>query len=123
MNIGERLKSIRQELKFSQKEFGKILDVQQTAISNYEKNRFEISNTIIDKLVNEFDINANWLITGKGEMFGESGNNLSDTLQTLVSAAKTNPAIKTLLLNALNADDESERKSYIEALNMLLKNA
>lgn len=67
-NAGERFKKIRQELNFSQQEFGQHLGLSSQGISNIEKNKSFLTLEKLQLLKN-FNINLNYLIYGDGEIF------------------------------------------------------
>jgi len=65
MTIHERFKKIRKNLGLSQSELAEILEVKQGVLSDIERGRIEPSKNIVVKLIENFDIDANWLLTGK----------------------------------------------------------
>ena len=67
--IGNRLRAVRKEFGFGQNEFGERLGVNQNALSQYENGNRKLPDEIMQKLAEIFDVNINWLLTGKGEMF------------------------------------------------------
>lgn len=69
MSQGFRLKQIRQNLNLSQESFGKELGFSRQYLSNIENNRDTLNNEKLVKLVKMYNVNLNWLLTGRGEMF------------------------------------------------------
>lgn len=67
MEIGERIKLIRQISKLNQKELGNILGISYVAVGNIENMKNNISIDNIIKICNYFDISADFLIFGKDE--------------------------------------------------------
>ena len=69
--INERFKVLRKECNKTQTEWGKILGIQTSGISDIEKGRRRVTEQHIIMLRNwnEFKINEKWLRTGEGEMF------------------------------------------------------
>lgn len=121
--IGERIKQIRNELKFNQNDFASKLNIKQQALSYYE-NKNEFPNELLKKITIEFRINPDWLLTGRGGMFidglptaiGRPG------VPELIRGVKNNPALKTLFNQALTTEGE-ELKSIIDSILILLKNS
>ena len=72
MEAYEQLKLIRGELNVTQKEFAAKVGVPASTISNIENGSREIPKSLMRQLVEDFNINAKWLLTGEGDMF-ESG--------------------------------------------------
>lgn len=67
--IGQRLKLIRREKHLTQEGMGKVLGVSKQAVANIEGGYNNPSIDFIGKLIQNFSVNANWFITGEGEMF------------------------------------------------------
>ncbi|MDD3238238.1 MAG: helix-turn-helix transcriptional regulator [Candidatus Gastranaerophilales bacterium] len=67
--INERLKSIRNQKNLTQADFGKNIGVSKQAVSNVENNLSNPSIELLSKLMMYYDVNLNWLICGKGNMF------------------------------------------------------
>lgn len=68
-NIGYRLKEIRKTKNLTQQELGTVLSVSKQAIANIESGHNNPSIEFISKLIENLDINSNWFISGKGNMF------------------------------------------------------
>ena len=66
---GSRFKELRKELKFSQEEMGKIFNTTKSYISLVERDKSQLSAENYKKLALKYNVNLNWLIAGKGEMF------------------------------------------------------
>lgn len=69
MSIHQRFKEVRKKLNFTQTEFGEQLGKKLRVIQYYEANDSSITLDIILLLQEKFNINSDWLINGKGEMF------------------------------------------------------
>ena len=68
-NKGQRVKTVRKELGLTQDLFAKALGVGKSALSMIETGKSSLSERNKNILVQEFNINPDWLDTGKGEMF------------------------------------------------------
>ena len=66
---GKRLKKIRQALGLSGEDFGKRIGVSKQYVSNLEADRNILNNEKLVSLSIDFNVNLNYLIAGKGEMF------------------------------------------------------
>ena len=64
-----RFTRLRKILKISQKDMAAALRIPDSTISRYENNVIKPSYDILSKIANTYNINLNWLLTGKGEMF------------------------------------------------------
>lgn len=67
----DRIKKIRKELDLTQQKLADQLGIQRNTIAMYEMGRTLPSDAIIRSICREFDVNEEWLRTGKGEMFIE----------------------------------------------------
>lgn len=69
MTVGARLKEFRSKLKISQIVFSNTVGITQSAVSQVEKNMISISSDILKNISEAYNLNINWLLTGKGQMF------------------------------------------------------
>lgn len=67
--VNSRLRELRDSLNISQKKMGAILGIAQTTYANYESGKANIPDELKIKLIGEFDLNINWLLTGIGSMY------------------------------------------------------
>ncbi|MGL4676839.1 MAG: XRE family transcriptional regulator [Brevinema sp.] len=113
MSIGERLRQIREELGVNQIKMAKILDIAQNNLHRYEKNLSKLSS---DKLLNlhNNDINIEWLLTGKGEVFQNYKNPPS---QKEIPANKNLPTQEGIQVDK-NLLEESKEIIYIKKLDL-----
>lgn len=70
-----RLKEIRYAYKLSGYAFAKKINMPQPSYLRYEVGERKPSAELIEKLVTICGVNAFWLFTGKGEMFGKPSDN------------------------------------------------
>lgn len=66
---GERIKQIRQTLKLSQEKFGEVLGIKKQFVSRIENNSALLNNDKLVTLLLNFDVNINYVLAGKGNMF------------------------------------------------------
>ena len=69
MNNGKSLKLLRKKLGIKQGDFAKKISTTQGHISDIENGRKNLSDRTIKLICLEYDVNEDWLRTGKGEMF------------------------------------------------------
>lgn len=99
--MNERIKLVRKALKLSQDEFGKKLGVTRGAITNIELNKTEPKPLFVELICNTFDVNEEWLKTGKGEMFVQKTRS---------------EAIADFMVDMLNEEETSYKRRFIEML-------
>ncbi len=74
INVGERVKQMRKALKLSQEVVSEVLGIGNSALSMIETGRAKLSERNKNILVQEYNVNPEWLDTGKGEMFNARNN-------------------------------------------------
>lgn len=74
MNTSERLKDIRKKLSLKQEEMAKRLGIKQSYYSALERGVKPIGSNIIEILVKEFDVNAEWFYSSNGTIFNSNKN-------------------------------------------------
>jgi SOS-response transcriptional repressor LexA len=69
MTNSERLKTLRETIGVSQAEFARTLGVAPSFISGIERDKKDVSRELLQKLLEKYQININWLLSGSGKMF------------------------------------------------------
>lgn len=67
--IGKRLRLIRERIGITQAGLGDKLGIQSQHVSKYERGETVPTWENLIKLTESYDVNINWLLTGKGSMF------------------------------------------------------
>ena len=67
--INQRIKLLRSELNISQNEFSKRIFIGQSSLGEIETGTRNVNDRIIQLICSEFNVNKDWLKTGKGQMF------------------------------------------------------
>lgn len=65
----DRIKQLRKELGLSQQTFADRIKSKRSTIATYETGRNPLSDTVIELICREFNVNEQWLRTGDGDMF------------------------------------------------------
>lgn len=76
-----RLKQLRKRLNITQQDFADRIRIKRNTLANYEIGRNEPLDAVISLICREFNVNEEWLRTGKGDMFNAAGD---DELSYLV---------------------------------------
>ena len=118
MEISEQLKAIRKEKGLTQQEIACELEVSTATIASVENGSRDMPKNLMKALVKKFSINANWLLTGEGEMF--QGECKAETGVAEEAAAKI-PLLRQLVSCGPGQDWESgdNIQSYIEPLRSI----
>ncbi|GEQ22244.1 hypothetical protein CBU02nite_27500 [Clostridium butyricum] len=81
MEIFERIKYLRKSiLKISQEEFAKKIGLSRSNIGNIEVGRINVTDRVISDIVNQYNVNNDWLINGTEPMFVKTSNELVDQI-------------------------------------------
>ena len=67
--VRKRIKQVRQALDLSQRDFAKRIYISQTLLGDIELGNRNVNDRTIQLISTEFNVNKDWLLTGKGEMF------------------------------------------------------
>ena len=67
--MNERIKKLRNNLNLTMKKFGENLGVSESAVSRMESGQYKITETLVKLIIKHFNVNEEWLKTGKGEMY------------------------------------------------------
>lgn len=112
--MNARIKELRKAIGLTQQEFADRLNLNRGSIANYEIGRNEPINAVISLICREFDVNEEWLRTGKGgpdNMFTSkndeftraakmiSQDNDSDAMNAVIEYWKLDPSSKQAIWN------------------------
>lgn len=115
VTLNTRIKEIRENEGLTQEEFGRRIGSARNTIANYETGNRKPSNAVINSICREFNVNEEWLRTGKGEMFKEiqpdseymkaardiCSNNDEAAMKAVVSYWKMDPEFKKIFWDKL----------------------
>ena len=68
MDIGDRIKVVRDKFELSQAEFGEKLSLERSAVSLMERGLRNVTERTIKDICREFNISLIWLKEGIGDM-------------------------------------------------------
>lgn len=75
-----RIYDLRKSLGLTQAEFGERIGYKPTAIGMWERGERSVADSTVLLICNEYNVNEEWLHTGKGEMFSSKPSHLLDKL-------------------------------------------
>ena len=85
--FNQRLVYLRKTLHYTQQYVSEKTSVSQSNYSKYEKGQVEPGLSFVKKIIELYDVDANWLIKGIGDIpFSEEGTNNSDPDQNSILA-------------------------------------
>ena len=80
IEIGDRIKELRQMLHLTQQEFSDRISVKRSTIAQYEIGRNVPADSVIALICREYGVSEAWLRTGEGDMFVPQAETLVDQL-------------------------------------------
>lgn len=113
---GERLKTIRKELGLTQVQFASKLNISNGHLSDLEKDRKNITDSLIQILNFTYQVNSNWLTTGNGKIFDET-DDLYKLFGYMINDMEEDE--KKFMKNFLSLSQEN-RKQTIQFLKKLV---
>lgn len=109
-HVPNRIKSVREALKLSQREFGENLGVSRDVISNIEYDRVRPKELLLRHICQLYKVNQHWLETGDGEMF-DSNPEETEKLDEAISIFKTlRPEFQEYALDQIKKLAELQQK-------------
>lgn len=85
MTQGERVKKARKSLNLTLEKFGEKLGVKKNAISQIENGRNSLTDQMCKSICREFNVNYNWLVSGEGDMFNQTDETISDSIDRIMA--------------------------------------
>ena len=115
--INERLKHLRKNvLRLTQSELGNTLGLGKAAVSKMESNTSTITEQNIKLICKEFNVNYDWLVDGKGEIFIDTDRT---TIELLADDYKLRP-VEVSLIEEFVEEERDVLLNYLQ--NVFLKN-
>lgn len=113
MEINERIKQLRKNLKLSQTAFGEKIGVSRDVIKNIDNNLVEAKPLMIKHICEVFAVNREWLEHGTGEMFDESSPSIVDMLVEKYNLSDTARKILDVYIT-LDTDDKDAIDRFVQ---------
>lgn len=107
MNMNERIGMVRKHLKLNQSEFSKQLGYSRSIANALESGEKKPSREALIKMVELYNVNINWLFTGKGEMFYNAESEVFTAIEALS------------ILNKLVGLDSEDRNQVVNLIQQL----
>jgi len=117
MSDYKRLKEVREEKRYTQKDFAEHIDLKQAKIRDIEVGRGKISTDIALKIEDEFNINMRWLLSGRGDKYLNKDSNYVN-----VNNHNGNVAVNgTITIQTKDYADNDEIKEVLDLLKYASK--
>ena len=131
MTIGKRIKELKMMLKITSAEMALTLDIPVRTIGSYERDEAQAGAKFFNALIEKYQVNINWLLTGNGNMFISSKAEIDvKYLAKIEQQLNLTPEELEGLIQILDADASRDmvmkfieiKKGNKEALDSLIQN-
>jgi len=116
LTIGDRIKAVRDSLGITQAAFADKIGSARNTIANYEIGRREPMESTIKSICREFNVNYDWIKTGKGEMFEDIPNGIIEELANDYDLDELDKQVITEYLK-LTPEERTIFKKYLLGLS------
>lgn len=113
----DRLKALRKELGLTQERFAERLRMKRNSIANYEIGRNEPIDAVISLICKEFNVNEEWLRTGKGPMYNIQKD---DYTKIAVDIDKNDPRARKIIMDYWNLSS-NDKKLFMDFMERFTK--
>lgn len=113
----DRIKKIRKDADLTQEKFAERLGIKRNTVATYETGKSEPMDNIIVSICREFNVNKDWLLTGKGDIYNIPEDEVAAVVSDLLE--ESNPfydIIISIMKSYKKLDDKSQA-----ALNSLIQ--
>lgn len=131
MTIGKRIKELKEKLRITSAEMAQELDIPVRTIGSYERDEAQAGAKFFNALLEKYNVNINWILTGNGDMFISSKTEI-DVKYLAEIEQKLNLTAPELegLIQILDSDASRDmvmkfieiKKGNKEALDSLIQN-
>ncbi len=87
--IAENLKKIRNLYNYSLEEMALLIEIPSRTLAAYERKERTPSILLAQKLAEKLNVNINWLLTGEGEIFQKSNQNIIKKNNEVLNMSKS----------------------------------
>ena len=117
----KRFKELRKALKLKQGELAESLTISQGHTSDIENGRKAVSDRIIEILVLKYNVNANWILDGQGEMFKKMNRKEEISNFAVELFREEEDSFKNRLISVLASLNENEWEVLENIAERLIK--
>ncbi len=119
--MNQRIRELRTYLNLNQEVFGKRLGITKTAVSKMELNTYSITETMYKLICIEFNVNEEWLRSGKGDIFYQKS--YEDELHESLGNLLVTGTEQTLnILKEISKLEDHESELILQLLKTINKN-
>jgi transcriptional regulator with XRE-family HTH domain len=109
-SICERIKAVRKTLGISQKDFCAGIYLSQSFYAKIEIGTRSPNERVYELISNKYNVNKDWLLTGRGEMFSESPPDV-ELIQLMNIIKQLDPLFRDCIMQQIRLMANLHRKS------------
>lgn len=121
MTQGERVKKIRKELGLTLVKFGEKIGMKNNSISQIENGKNSLTDQVAKSICNTFGVNYFWLINGEGEMFTAIPETIIDEVVDEFELDENDKIILTAYLNTTPEERKNIKNFLLSIAEKLQK--
>jgi len=109
-SISSRIKAVREALKLSQRDFCKGIYLSHSFYAKIETGARKSNDRVNELISNKYNVNKEWLLTGKGDMFAVSPPDVElDQLVTIIK--ELDPLFREYIIRQIKQFADLHKKS------------
>ena len=109
MDLNQRIKYLRKErLRMTQEEFASSIKISRSNLGSIEIGRVKVTDRVIQDICEKFNINEEWLRTGKGEIPKKLDREQEIASMTVMLFKEEDSSFKYRLISALSKLSEND---------------
>ncbi|BBD08430.1 helix-turn-helix domain-containing protein [Desulfovibrio ferrophilus] len=114
IGLAERLQSVISSEKIQKKKLAELGEITTQTMSDYLSGKTLPSAKALTNWIKNFELNANWVLTGEGSMFrDERGQSKDEDIETKTELGKELADIKTTL-QTVGASEEEIKQALLD---------
>ncbi len=121
MTQGERVKKVRKELGLTLVKFGEKIGMKNNSISQIENEKNSLTDQVAKSICNAFNVNYFWLINGEGEMFTAIPETIIDEVVDEFDLDENDKIVITAYLNATPEERKNIKNFLLSIAEKLQK--
>lgn len=120
--MNERIKEIRKKEGLSQQKFADKLGIARGNIAAYEVGKNSPSDAVISLICSKFNVNKEWLLTGKGDMYDVPEDEVAAVVSDLLEESNPFYDIIISIMKSYKKMDDTSKAALNNLIQELLDN-
>lgn len=118
--MNERISELRKFMNLTQEQFGLKMGISKNYVNLIENGKKNPGDRLVSDICREFNINEEWLRTGKGDMHKEPTEKTADIVSELIEGdTPFNDIIKEIMNTYIHLDSKSKEALQVFSKELL----